>query len=735
MTNKFFEKILSFRNIKINNHYYKLCTIAGIKIKKRNGIKELEEINTENINEIKKLSDNLKNNKELIKKQDKSINKTEKQLVEIQKQLNKTKQELDKQKKLTNKTQQQLEETKKKLKTVENYFKLKKNNSINKEKILFQIEKLKNSGITEEKRDTQLVVSLTSFPDRIYEIHYTIFSLLNQTLKPDKVVLWLAEEQFPNKEDDLSQILLKMKQFGLTIKWCEDIKSYKKLIPTLKEHPNDIIITADDDAYYASDWLEKLYDEYQKSDKRTIVANRCHRIKIRNNSISPYKDWYKVTSNKDASFLNFLTGVGGVLYPPCIFTDEFLEADKFIQTCPSNDDIWFWGMAVLNDIKIKVVEREQPYEICHTNIDRELGNIKDEETLYMTNSVQNDVQIKNITEKYPEILEKVLKSYIAVSVVIPVYNKEQYLHDCLNSLCNQTLKNIEIICINDASTDNSPNILEEFAQKDSRIKIINNAENFGISKSRNIGMEIAHGEYIGFVDGDDWIDLNYYEELYNKAIETNADFVRTVHKCIFTEREEEHKLNDIINNAIENNRDLKINEHSSAVWDAIYNANFLNKNNIKFHTELTNREDVPYTTEITFKAKKRVPVNTTFYHYRQNIKCQLSTPCQKLRQDMIKANQYVADFLNSYENVPINDYITAYQKILVKLNDKFKIFKRENIFDDKTQKEYFDEYVNIFNKNKYPEDLQYDSFPYFTYIKNNDYEGYLNYLGFQLSSV
>ncbi len=117
-----------------------------------------------------------------------------------------------------------------------------------------------------------------------------------------------------------------------------------------------------------------------------------------------------------------------------------------------------------------------------------------------------------------------------VSIIIPVYNVEKYLQRCLDSVVNQTLKDIEIICVNDGSTDNSAIILEEFSKKDERIKIVNQ-KNGGLSRARNTGLEHSNGDYIGFLDSDDWIDLDYYEKLHDAAERNNcdiafADFIR-----------------------------------------------------------------------------------------------------------------------------------------------------------------------------------------------------------------
>ena len=100
-----------------------------------------------------------------------------------------------------------------------------------------------------------------------------------------------------------------------------------------------------------------------------------------------------------------------------------------------------------------------------------------------------------------------------ISIIIPVYNTEKYLRRCIESAINQTLKDIEIICIDDASTDNSLNILNEYATKDKRIKVIVFKKNNGVGRARNEALRIASGEFIGFIDSDDFVDEKYFEEL------------------------------------------------------------------------------------------------------------------------------------------------------------------------------------------------------------------------------
>ena len=129
-----------------------------------------------------------------------------------------------------------------------NLFKKKALKTINKLEVDKLIKEFKDFGVSDTPNE--LIVSLTSFPQRMYEIHYTIYSLLNQTVKPEKLLLWLAKEQFPNLEKDIPESVLALQKNGLTICWTENTYSYKKLVPTIEKYPNHTIITADDDIFY-----------------------------------------------------------------------------------------------------------------------------------------------------------------------------------------------------------------------------------------------------------------------------------------------------------------------------------------------------------------------------------------------------------------------------------------------------------------------------------------------------
>ena len=256
-------------------------------------------------------------------------------------------------------------------------------------------------GINPSKtRKPQLIVSLTSFPERMSDIHYCLYSLLKQRTKPDKIILWLAKEQFPNLEKDIPQKVLKLKRNGLSIEWCNDLKSYKKLVPALIKYPDDIIVTADDDIYYPSDWLKTLYSAYL-SNPEYIQGLRIHKINL-NKDVFPqdYENWDRCIVSDNADFLNFFTGAGGVLYPPHSLYKDATEEKRFMQICPFADDIWFWAMAVLNGTKIHKVKSKRQ-KLIYVNLNRELGKT-DEYVLSKINCNQhkNNEQLKNLLHLY-----------------------------------------------------------------------------------------------------------------------------------------------------------------------------------------------------------------------------------------------------------------------------------------------------------------------------------------------
>lgn len=210
--------------------------------------------------------------------------------------------------------------------------------------------------------------------------------------------MWLAKEQFPNGYENIPQKVLELQKNGLTIKWCHDIKSYKKLIPSLKIFPNDIIVTADDDAFYPQDWLQQLVDAY-KEKPQCIHCHRAHRVLFDDNTyLLPYRQWQFEHQTKTPSFRNFFTGVGGVLYPPQSLDAEVENEELFTELAPFADDVWFWAMALKKGTKINILPNWQG--VININPERASGQ-NDEFILSKYNiGGGNDLQIAKVLNKY-----------------------------------------------------------------------------------------------------------------------------------------------------------------------------------------------------------------------------------------------------------------------------------------------------------------------------------------------
>mgnify|MGYP004686634221 CR=1 FL=1 len=238
---------------------------------------------------------------------------------------------------------------------VHNYFNYILNEQ--RKKTLFDLHstKLRYSALTSKEMgtcktqyysdQTQVIVSLTTYGLRIFDVYLTIESLLNQTFPPNRILLWLSEEE---KGNDLPELLLKQQRRGLEIMYYKDILSYKKLIPSLKLFPNDVIITVDDDVIYTVDALEFLIKS-SKANPNCICANWCMRIKLNHTGIpKSYGLWDSIGITEKPSKLNFPIGCAGVLYPPHCLSDHVFDESTFMNICKFADDIWFKAMALMN---------------------------------------------------------------------------------------------------------------------------------------------------------------------------------------------------------------------------------------------------------------------------------------------------------------------------------------------------------------------------------------------------
>ena len=214
-----------------------------------------------------------------------------------------------------------------------------------------------------------------------------------------------------------------------------------------------------------------------------------------------------------------------------------------------------------------------------------------------------------------------------ISVIVPVYNVEKYLAKCLDTILAQTFSNIEIICVNDGSTDNSRKILAQYAQKDSRVKIVDK-KNGGLSSARNAGMKVATGEFYSFIDSDDWIEETMLEKLYNSMVSLNTDIsICAVHQYDETNQRIDDSnpyytlgyFDESFDNKAFSYVDTKpfLLDVCVMAWNKLYRKSFIDECNAEFPEGLI-FEDGPFFFSIFFKTQRVSIVRDFLYYYRIN---------------------------------------------------------------------------------------------------------------------
>jgi hypothetical protein len=200
-----------------------------------------------------------------------------------------------------------------------------------------------------------VAVTLTSWPGKIKDAHIAIESLLRQKFKPNKIILWLAEEEFPARiiPSTISHLIAR----GIEVQWCENIKSAKKLIPSLRDSElrEMLLVAADDDIVYRSDWLELLMQAHNEH-PGDIIAHRTRTMTLDEKCYpKAYKTWRLLTDPSSAEGkILFPTSGGGILFPPNSLHPEVLNVKSFMDLCPTGDDIFWFAMSVLQGTKLRV---------------------------------------------------------------------------------------------------------------------------------------------------------------------------------------------------------------------------------------------------------------------------------------------------------------------------------------------------------------------------------------------
>ncbi len=253
---------------------------------------------------------------------------------------------------------------------------------------------------------------------------------------------------------------------------------------------------------------------------------------------------------------------------------------------------------------------------------------------------------------------------IKVSIIVPIYNVEKYLKTCIESILNQTLEEIEIICINDGSTDTSLDILNSFSEKDKRIRIINKL-NSGYGATMNIGLSVARGEYIGIVEPDDYIKENMFEELYNFAEKSSADIVKSDFYYYLGENNQARKTGKI--SCYIANKPTNIKEYPEilkiqpSIWSAIYKREFIEKYQIKFlETPGASYQDTSFAFKCLCLAERLYFTTNAYLYYRLDNENSSVNSHSKVFA-ICREFEEITDFLNS--NIEIKNYVNTIKLI------------------------------------------------------------------------
>ncbi len=269
--------------------------------------------------------------------------------------------------------------------------------NVRKEHLTSEIINCDSPGVTGSRLcDHEVIVSLTTYGRRIHDVAFTIESIMQGTVKPNRIILWLGLDM---EGKPLPQSLQRQQKRGLEVGYTRDIRSYTKIIPTLLKYPDAAIITIDDDVLYDFDVVENLIAGHlQRPD--CIIANRVKRMNIGSDGRpTKYKKWRFVCDEGDDSQLNFLTGVGGVLYPPHSLHPDVTNEKVFTDICKFADDVWLSAMALRAGVRIvKAFTHNRIGEDHLVNEDvQDMGlrniNLHSEIT-------SNDAQLRAVFDKY-----------------------------------------------------------------------------------------------------------------------------------------------------------------------------------------------------------------------------------------------------------------------------------------------------------------------------------------------
>lgn len=420
------------------------------------------------------------------------------------------------------------------------------------------------------------------------------------------------------------------------------------------------------------------------------------------------------------------------------YNKQILKSQAIANIILDFDDKFYFSQEEKYNLYKYFIEKysiEDIWDLAKQQRQKEIDDIIGSDIVHKSCYQETEFLIKNNVEKFTNIIERtknqlkninsnldyIYTHYIQekyqkadlndaykadqplISIIMPIYNSQDFMRMTLDSVISQTLKNIEIICVNDGSTDNSLQILEEYAKKDPRIKIITK-ENGGQASARNMGIEIAKGNFIGFIDSDDTIPENYYQILYENALNTDADIVH----CRYTQITEDGKEQPYAHNNIillQDYRNSYFNKihmtySSGVVWNKIYKRELFK--GVRFIDETSPWEDNPFILEITRKANKIAVAPEAFYYYLQRSNSSIHEFNPRVHFKLLKSTEYLINYLNDPKNnVSEEDYKKFYFQIINRMNQEYcKAFSNHKM-TKKDRKRYSKIHHRLFFKIKY----------------------------------
>lgn len=294
-----------------------------------------------------------------------------------------------------------------------------------------------------------------------------------------------------------------------------------------------------------------------------------------------------------------------------------------------------------------------------------------------------------------------------ISIIVPVYNTEKYIKKCIDSILNQTYNNIELIIINDGSTDNSENIIKKIIKNKSNV-IYKKIKNSGVAHARNVGLDLVTGKYVGFIDSDDYISKDMYKELYETAIKEKSDIVTSGYNKCYKDKEIQYFPKDktVFGKSVIESKDIFLNTNPYLPLK-LFSMDLIKKNNIKFDEDLRIFEDLLFCYKLYLVANKISYVDESYYNYNCNNGTSLTNSFSIKMFDIFKAIDRLKEYSNKLYGNELDKQIEyiAVKHISLRFNSRTKDIKLLNKYVDESFK-YLNSNFKSYKKCSYFEGIK-----------------------------